>query len=156
MTSSLDTMRKTKHRLWGSKIISSSWNFAHYLKTASSTTFIPFFFENFVKLLILWPFFQKSDFLKCLVSKNQISNIWDSHLCRPYFVMYYISFACICFKNYIFGEFSNTYLLSAQNRVKWRHKIRTISKNVWPILIFCMRRRQIDARRGVPSFVSIQ
>ena len=34
-----------KYPFWGSKIIVSSWNFAHWLKTVSSTTYIPFF-EN--------------------------------------------------------------------------------------------------------------
>ena len=43
--------------------------------------------------------------------------------------MYHPFFVCIWLKNSIFGEFSNIYLLSAQNRVKWRHKIRPIAKN---------------------------
>ena len=50
--------------------------------------------------------------------------------------MYHPFFVCIWLKNSIFGEFSNIYLLSAQNRVKWRHKIRPIAKNFRPILIF--------------------
>ena len=53
--------------------------------------------------------------------------------------MYYPFFVCIWLKNSIFGEFSNIYLLSAQNRVKWRHKIRPIAKNFRPILIFFAR-----------------
>ena len=53
--------------------------------------------------------------------------------------MYYLFFVCIWLKNSIFGEFSNIYLLSAQNRVKWRHKIRPIAKNFRPILIFFAR-----------------
>ena len=48
--------------------------------------------------------------------------------------MYHLFFVCIWLKNSIFGEFSNIYLLSAQNRVKWRHKIRPIAKNFRPIL----------------------
>ena len=47
--------------------------------------------------------------------------------------MYNIFFVYIWLKNSIFGEFLNIYLLSAQNRVKWRHKIRPIAKNVRPI-----------------------
>ena len=50
--------------------------------------------------------------------------------------MYHPFFVCIRLKNSVFGEFSNIYLLSAQNRVKWRHKIRPIAKNFRPILIF--------------------
>ena len=50
--------------------------------------------------------------------------------------MYYSFFVCICLKNSIFGEFSIIYLLSAQNCVKWRHKIRPIVINFRPILIF--------------------
>ena len=42
--------------------------------------------------------------------------------------MYHPFFVCVWLKNSIFGEFSNIYLLSAQNRVKWRHKIRPIAK----------------------------
>ena len=53
--------------------------------------------------------------------------------------MHYLFFVCIWLKNSIFGEFSNIYLLSAQNRVKWRHKIRPIAKNFRPILIFFAR-----------------
>ena len=53
--------------------------------------------------------------------------------------MFYIFFFCIWLKNSIFCEFSNIYLLSAQNRVKWRHKIRPIAKNFRPILIFFAR-----------------
>ena len=53
--------------------------------------------------------------------------------------MYHPFFVCIWLKNSIFGEFSNIYLLSAQNRVKWRHKIRPIAKNFRPILIFFAR-----------------
>ena len=53
--------------------------------------------------------------------------------------MYYLFFVCIWLKNSIFGEFSNIYLLSAKNRVKWRHKIRPIAKNFRPILIFFAR-----------------
>ena len=53
--------------------------------------------------------------------------------------MYHLFFVCICLKNSIFGEFWNIYLLSAQNRVKWRHKIRPIAKNFRPILIFFAR-----------------
>ena len=53
--------------------------------------------------------------------------------------MYHLFFVCIWLKNSIFGEFSNIYLLSAQNRVKWRHKIRPIAKNFRPILIFFAR-----------------
>ena len=59
--------------------------------------------------------------------------------CRPCFSMYYPFFVCIWLKNSIFGEFSNIYLQSDQNRVKWRHKIRPIAKNVRPILIFFAR-----------------
>ena len=53
--------------------------------------------------------------------------------------MYHPFFVCIWLKNSIFGEFSNIYLLSAQNRVKWRHKIRPIAKHFRPILIFFAR-----------------
>ena len=53
--------------------------------------------------------------------------------------MYYPFFVCIWLKNSIFGELSNIYLLSAQNRVKWRHKIRPIAKKFRPILIFFAR-----------------
>ena len=53
--------------------------------------------------------------------------------------MYHTFFVCIWLKNSIFGEFSNIYLLSAQNRVKWRHKIQPIAKNFRPILIFFAR-----------------
>ena len=53
--------------------------------------------------------------------------------------MYHLFFVCIWLKNSIFGEFLNIYLLSAQNRVKWRHKIRSIAKNFRPILIFFAR-----------------
>ena len=53
--------------------------------------------------------------------------------------MYHLFFVCIWLKNSIFGEFSNIYLLSAKNRVKWRHKIRPIAKNFRPILIFFAR-----------------
>ena len=53
--------------------------------------------------------------------------------------MYHPFFVCIWLKNSIFGEFSNIYLLSAQNRVKWRHKIQPIAKNFRPILIFFAR-----------------
>ena len=51
----------------------------------------------------------------------------------------YRLFFCISLKNSIFCEFSNIYLLSAQNRVKWRHKIRPIAKKILPILIFFAR-----------------
>ena len=68
-----------------------------------------------------------------------------------------ITFVCISITNFIFGEFSNIYLSSTQNRVKWRHKIRPIEeKNPADFDLLCVRRRQIDARRGVPSFMSIQ
>ena len=50
--------------------------------------------------------------------------------------MYHLFFVWIWLKNSIFGEFSNIYLLSAQNRVKWRHKIRPIAKNFRLILIY--------------------
>ena len=53
--------------------------------------------------------------------------------------MYHLFFVCIWLKHSIFGEFSTIYLLSAQNRVKWRHKIRPIAKNFWPILILFAR-----------------
>ena len=53
--------------------------------------------------------------------------------------MYKLFFVCIWLKKSIFGEFSNIYLFSAQNRVKWRHKIRPIAKNLRPILIFFAR-----------------
>ena len=53
--------------------------------------------------------------------------------------MYHLFFVCIWLKNSIFGEFSNIYLLSAQYRVKWRHKIRPIAKHFRPILIFFAR-----------------
>ena len=53
--------------------------------------------------------------------------------------MYHPFFVYVWLKNSIFGEFSNIYLLSAQNRVKWRHKIRLIAKNFRPILIFFAR-----------------
>ena len=44
--------------------------------------------------------------------------------------MYHPFFVCIWLKNSIFDEFSNIYLLSAQNRVKWRHKIWPIAKKI--------------------------
>ena len=53
--------------------------------------------------------------------------------------MCHLFFVCIWLKNSIFGEFSNIYLLSAQNRVKWRHKIQPIAKKFRPILIFFAR-----------------
>ena len=53
--------------------------------------------------------------------------------------MYHPFFVGIWLKNSIFGEFSNIYLLSAQNRVKWRHKSRPIAKNFRPILILFAR-----------------
>ena len=53
--------------------------------------------------------------------------------------MYHLLFVCLWQKNSIFGEFSNIYLLSAQNRVKWRHKIQPIAKKFRPILIFFAR-----------------
>ena len=53
--------------------------------------------------------------------------------------MYHPFFVCLWLKNSIFGEFWNIYLLSAQNRGKWRHKIRPIAKNFWSILIFFAR-----------------
>ena len=53
--------------------------------------------------------------------------------------MYHLFFVCIWLKNSIFGEFSNIYLLSAQNRGKWHHKIRPTAKNFRPILIFFAR-----------------
>ena len=53
--------------------------------------------------------------------------------------MYHLFFVYIWLINSIFGEFSNIYLLSAQNRVKWRHKIRPITKKIRPILIFFAR-----------------
>ena len=53
--------------------------------------------------------------------------------------MYHLFFIWIWLKNSICGEFSNIYLLSAQNRVKWRHKSRPIAKNFRPISIFFAR-----------------
>ena len=53
--------------------------------------------------------------------------------------MYHPFFVCIWLKNSIFGEFWNIYLFSAQNRGKWRHKIRPIAKNFRSILIFFAR-----------------
>ena len=50
-----------KTSLLGSKIIVSSWKFAHWLKTASSTTYIPFFFKlKILDFVII--FLKKSDF----------------------------------------------------------------------------------------------
>ena len=53
--------------------------------------------------------------------------------------MHHPFFVCIWLKNSIFGEFWNIYLLSAQNRGKWRHKIRPIAKKYRSILIFFAR-----------------
>ena len=71
MTSSLGQ----KHPFWGSKMIASSWNLAHWLKTGSYTTYPIPVFENF-EVLILWSFFQKNHFLKFWWSKSKISKIW--------------------------------------------------------------------------------
>ena len=87
---------------------------------------ILYFVIIFLKKVISWNFWgQKAKF-----KKSEIAILLDlAFLCIIHF------FACIWLKNSIFGKFSNIYLLSAQNRVKWRHKIRPIAKNVRPILI---------------------
>ena len=73
-------------------------------------------------------------------SKKQNLKIPDSQFVNLVFSMYYTFFVWIWLKNSIFGDFSNIYLLSAQNRVKWRYKIRTIAKKkIRPILIFFAR-----------------
>ena len=61
---------RQKHPFWGLKIIVSSWNFAHWLKTASSTIYIPVF-ENFENFGFFDHFSKKSYFLKILGSKKQ-------------------------------------------------------------------------------------
>ena len=96
------------------------------------------FFENLENFGFCDNFSKKSDFLKFLESKKQNLKIRDSHFVDLAF-LFYPCFVCIWLKNSIFGEFSNIYLLSAQNRGKWRHKIRPIAKNFRPILIFFTR-----------------
>ena len=62
-----------KYPFWGSKIIVSSWKFAHWLKTASSTRYILFFFfENFENFGFCDHFSKKNDFLKFLGPKTKI------------------------------------------------------------------------------------
>ena len=127
-----------KYPFWGSKIILSSWKCAHWWKTASSTTYILVLW-NFENFGFCDHFSKRNDFLKFLGSKNQNLKNPRQPFCRPCFSMYHLFFVCIWFKNSIFGEFSNIYLLSAQNRVKWRHKIRLIAKNFRPILVLFAR-----------------
>ena len=67
----------------------------------------------------------------------------------------FVKFSCNSLHKRIFEEFSNIYLFSHQNRGRWRHKIGYISKLCCPNRIFFTKRRRIDVRRGMPSFMSI-
>ena len=86
---------------------------------------------DFVIIFLKKWFFDIFGVKKTKLKKNPRLPCW-----RPCFSMYHPFFVCIWLKNSIFGKFSNIYLLSAQNRVKWRHKIRPIAKNFRPILVF--------------------
>ena len=139
MTSSLGTMGKTKTSLLGVK------NYRIELKICTLVEDRKLYniYSGFLKILKILDFMiiflKKNDFLKFLGSKYQNLKNPRWPFCRPCFSMYYLFFVCIWLKISIFGEFSNIYLLSAQNRVKWRHKIRPIAKNFRPILIFFAR-----------------
>ena len=134
MTSSLGTMEKTKTSLLGSKIIVSSWNFADWLTVASSLTYIPFFLK-------LWNFY----FVVIFRNMAEIKSRWKRCCQNPKFqksenshfvdlaILYIVHSLSAVPLRTIFGEFSNSYLLSAQSRVEWRYKIGPIAKIFRPI-----------------------
>ena len=136
MTSSLGTMGKTKTSLLGVK------NYRIELKLFTLVEdrqlyniYSVFFFENFG---FCDHFSKKVTFWNLCGQKSKIWKIRDSHFVDLAFLCI-IHFLFAFDSKTIFGEFSNIYLLSAQNRVKWRHKIRPIAKKIRPILIFFAR-----------------
>ena len=92
------------------------------------------FFENFENFdfVVIFP---KKWFFDIFGVKNPNFKLRDSHFVDPA-IYSVLSIFCLHFLNSIFGEFSNIYLLSAQSRVKLRHKTRPRAKNIRPILIF--------------------
>ena len=148
MMSSLGIMGKTTSLL-GPKNIVSSWNFAHWLETSISTTYIPFF-EKFC----FCGYFSKNIFLKFSGSKKQNFKIRDSN---------FVDLSCLCILHFLFAfgfkipflvKFQ-TFTLIGQNRVKWRHLSRPIAKTFWPILI-CFARDDAKLMSGEVCKVSCQ
>ena len=131
---------RQKHPLQGPKNYVSSWNFAHWLNTASSTskhsTTLYSAFWKFWTCLILWSVLLQVIFWNFWGKKIKISQIWDSHFVDLAFLCITQLLFAFALKSLFFGEFSNIYLTSMQNGVKLRHKILPIANNYQPILIF--------------------
>ena len=154
MTSSLDT-GKTKTSLLGVK------NYCIELKpcTLVEDSYFYNMYSGFWKCRFFYfvVIFQKRDLLKFLgTKKNKISEIRDSHAVD-------IAFLCIayfCFrlplKPYFWWIFKHLPFNGPKSGVVTSQNS-TYSKTISPDFVFlCMRRCQIDSRRGVPSFMSIQ
>ena len=147
---------RQKHPFWGSKIIVSSWSFVHWLRTASSTTYIPVF-EIFEHFGFCDHFSKKKIFLeifgikKAKLKKSEIAILQT-------FLSYVLSIFRLHLtqKLYFWWIFKHLPLIGPKSR-EVTSQNSTYSKKIPSDFDFlCTRRRQIDARRGVPSFMSIQ
>ena len=96
------------------------------------------FFENFKKIVFCDHFSKKVFFWNFWGQKSKILKIRDSHFVDLAFLCIIPSCLHLTQKLYFWWILKHL-PFSAPNRVKWRHKIRPIAKNVRPILIFFAR-----------------
>ena len=140
MTSSLGTMGKTNTSLLGVKNYRIDLKICTLVEDRKLYNIYSVFFLKILKILdFVIIFLKKVIFWHFWGKKTKFKKIRDSHfvdlafLCIIYFWFAFDS------KTLFLVNFQNIYLLSAQNRVKWRHKIRPIAKKFRPILIFFAR-----------------
>ena len=114
------------------------------------------FFEILKILDFVIIFLKKKYFLNFLGSKKQNLKNPRQQFCRPCFSMFYPFFVCIWLKNYFWWIFKHLPLIGPKSREVTLQNATYSKKCPADFDFLGTRRRQIDARRGVPSFMSIQ
>ena len=117
-----------------------------------STTYLTFFWK-FCKFWILEKVVQKAQFL--IFWEYFFSKIRDSSLKELLILRHLVLFVCIWLLISIFGDFLNIYEFSTKNGMTCSLKSAYFEKFLRIFFFKFAEGRQIDERRGMPSFASI-